>query len=118
MINNGHRDIAIIEGIQGFKSTQMRKEGYLQALIQHGMSIQPEYSVSGNYDMESGYLAMNKLLSLKSLQQLFFCSNDDMAIGAMNAVFAKGLKVPDDISIIGFDDIGFFLGIQHRASQP
>ncbi|MBZ5753531.1 LacI family DNA-binding transcriptional regulator [Metabacillus rhizolycopersici] len=107
LVKSGHRDIAIIEGIQGFKSTQMRKEGYLQALIQHVMSIQHEYSVGGNYDMESGYLAMNKLLSLKKPPTAVFCSNDDMAIGAMNAVFAKGLKVPDDISIVGFDDIGF-----------
>jgi LacI family transcriptional regulator len=107
LVKSGHRDIAIIEGIQGFKSAQMRKEGYLQALIQHGMSIQHEYSVDGNYDMESGYLAMNRLLSLKKPPTAVFCSNDDMAIGAMNAVFAKGLKVPDDISIVGFDDIGF-----------
>lgn len=107
LITNGHKDIAIIEGKNGFKSTQKRREGYLEALINHGISINSEYSVRGNYDMESGYLGMENLLSLKKPPSAVFCSNDDMAIGAMNAVFARGLKIPDDISIIGFDDIGF-----------
>jgi LacI family transcriptional regulator len=107
LIDCGHKDIAVIEGIPTFKSTQMRKDGYLTALIDNGISIHPEYSVSGNYDMESGYLGMEKLLSLKNPPTAVFCSNDDMAIGAMNAVFASGLNVPNDISIVGFDDIGF-----------
>jgi LacI family transcriptional regulator len=85
----------------------MRKDGYLTALIDNGISIQPDYSVSGNYDMESGYQGMEKFLSLKKPPTAVFCSNDDMAIGAMNAVFASGLNVPNDISIVGFDDIGF-----------
>jgi LacI family transcriptional regulator len=89
------------------KSAQERKEGYQAALIKNRISINSDYSVSGNYDMESGYLAMEKLLSLKKPPSSVFCSNDDMAIGAMNAVFARGLKVPDQISIVGFDDIGF-----------
>lgn len=107
LILNGHSDIAIIEGKTGFKSAQQRKEGYISAMIQHGIPIRPEYSVSGHYDMESGYRAMEYLLSLKDRPSAVFCSNDDMAIGAMNAIFAGGLKVPDNISVIGFDDIGF-----------
>jgi LacI family transcriptional regulator len=55
--------------------------------------------------MESGHKAMEQLLSLKNPPTAVFCSNDDMAVGAINAVFAKGLNVPNDISIIGFDDI-------------
>jgi DNA-binding LacI/PurR family transcriptional regulator len=55
--------------------------------------------------MESGYKAMEKLLSLKNPPTAVFSSNDDMAVGALNAVFAKGLTVPGDISVIGFDDI-------------
>ncbi len=107
LIESGHRDIAIIEGTPSFKSAQKRKEGYQKALIENGIPIKNEYSVQGNYDMESGYQAMGRLLSLKNPPTAVFCSNDDMAIGAMNAVFAKGLKVPDDISVFGFDDIGF-----------
>ncbi|MCH1625449.1 LacI family DNA-binding transcriptional regulator [Ferdinandcohnia quinoae] len=107
LIQNGHTRIAIIEGKKGFKSAQIRKEGYRNALIEHGIVIENEYCVEGNYDMESGYLAMEKLLSLKNPPTAVFCSNDNMAIGAMNAVFAKNLNVPNDLSVIGFDDIGF-----------
>ncbi len=107
LIEHGHSDIAIIEGKQGFKSSQQRKEGYISALIQHGIQIRSEYSASGDYDMESGYRAMEQLLSLNTRPTAVFCSNDDMAIGAMNAIFANELKVPDDVSVVGFDDIGF-----------
>lgn len=105
LIKKGHRDIAIIEGIKGFKSTLERREGYLQALIQQKIPIRNEYIVQGNYDMQSGYKAMEKLLSLQNPPTAVFCSNDDMAVGALNAAFAKGLNVPNDVSVIGFDDI-------------
>jgi len=105
LIELGHRHIAIIEGIEGFKSTQQRKEGFLNSLIDHNVSIRQEYMIQGNYDMQSGYEGMKALLRLKQPPTAVFCSNDDMAIGAMNAAFESGLNVPDDISIIGFDDI-------------
>ncbi|MBT2573741.1 LacI family DNA-binding transcriptional regulator [Bacillus sp. ISL-51] len=116
LIENGHRDIAIIEGKEGFKSSQQRKEGYLSSLIRHHVPIKQEYSVKGRYDMESGYQAMEKLMSLQSSPSAVFCSNDDMAIGAMNAIFAKGMQVPKDISIIGFDDIGISQYMTPRLS--
>lgn len=116
LIKNGHQDIAIIEGIEGFKSSQQRKEGYLAALIRHHIPIKHEYSVKGQYDMESGFQAMERLLALPNTPTAVFCSNDDMAIGAMNAIFAKGMRVPDDISVIGFDDIGFSQYITPRLS--
>jgi LacI family transcriptional regulator len=66
--------------------------------------------------MESGFQAMERLLALPNTPTAVFCSNDDMAIGAMNAIFAKGMRVPDDISVIGFDDIGFSQYITPRLS--
>jgi len=107
LIENGHRNIAIIEGIKGFKSTMKRREGYINALIEHHIPVKDEYIVQGNYDMESGYRGLEKLLALDHPPTAIFCSNDDMAIGALNAAFAKGLVVPNDISIVGFDDIEF-----------
>lgn len=106
-IDNGHRRIAIIEGIKRFKSTEQRREGFLNALIDHGVPIHQEYIVRGQYDMESGYQAMQELIRLEEPPTAVFCSNDDMAIGAMNAAFEHGLQIPEDISIAGFDDIGF-----------
>ncbi|WP_251551563.1 LacI family DNA-binding transcriptional regulator [Neobacillus muris] len=107
LLQNGHRDIGLIEGIKGFKSTMERREGYLKALIDGNVPLKNEYIIQGNYDMESGYNAMEKLLALDNPPTAVFCSNDDMAIGAINAAFAHGIRVPDDISIVGFDDIEF-----------
>lgn len=102
-----HRRIALIEGIKGFKSTEQRKLGFMEALQSQNVTVYPEYIVSGNYTTESGYHAMRTLLQLHTPPTAVFASNDDMAIGAMNAAFEMGVKVPEDISIIGFDDINF-----------
>ncbi|MFU0825588.1 LacI family DNA-binding transcriptional regulator [Clostridium sp.] len=107
IIENGHRDIAIIEGEEKFKSAKIRKDGFLKALIDNKIPVQSEYMVRGNYDMKSGYDAMKKLLSLPKVPTAVFCSNDDMAIGAIKAAFEKGLSIPKDISIVGFDDMEF-----------
>lgn len=107
LIENGHRDIAIIEGKKGFKSTIDRKEGYLEALLERQIEIRKEYMISSNYDTESGYDCMKKLLTLPNVPTAVFCSNDDMAVGAMKAILETGLRIPEDISIVGFDNSEF-----------
>ena len=111
LIQNGHKNIAIIEGAKGFNSTTERKNGFLHALIENKLQIKNEYMVEGNYTIESGYSAMKKLLSLSNIPTAVFCSNDEMAVGAMKAIFEEGLNVPMDISIMGFDgsQLGAFL---------
>jgi LacI family transcriptional regulator len=104
LISEGHRNIALIEGKEGFKSTYERKEGYMKALINHNIPIHKDYIVEGKYDMESGYWSMKQLLNHTNVPTAVFCSNDDMAVGAIKAIVEEGLKVPEDISIIGFDD--------------
>ncbi|CAM4354451.1 MAG: LacI family DNA-binding transcriptional regulator [Paenibacillus macerans] len=107
LIAAGHTRIAMIEGVEGFKSTQQRREGLLNALIDSGIPIVGDYFVHGRYDMESGFQAMLDLLKLEQPPTAVFCANDDMAIGAMKAAFERGKRVPEDISVIGFDDIEF-----------
>jgi len=104
LIENGHSKIAIIEGKKGYNSSINRKEGFIKALIQNKIQIYNEYMVSGEYSLESGYHEMKKLLALSVVPTAVFCSNDDMAVGAMKAIFEAEMKVPDDISIVGFDD--------------
>lgn len=104
LVKNGHEKIGIIEGRKGFKSSQERKEGFLQALIDYDIPFKKEYMIEGDYDLESGYTAMQKLLTNQELPTAIFSSNDDMAVGAMKAIQEKNLKIPDDISMIGFDD--------------
>jgi DNA-binding LacI/PurR family transcriptional regulator len=107
LVENGHREIAIIEGKEGFKSHIHRKEGFLKALIDSKILVNSKYMIKGEYDMRSGYKAMKELLTLPQAPTAVFCSNDDMAMGAIKAIFEYGLVVPNDISIIGFDNIGF-----------
>jgi LacI family transcriptional regulator len=104
LIQNGHKDIAIIEGKRGFKSSIDRKDGFLKALIDYKIQINSEFIVPGEYDIESGYEAMKKLLALPKIPTAVFCSNDDMAVGAMKSAAVSGLKIPEDISIVGFDN--------------
>jgi LacI family transcriptional regulator len=104
LIRKGHQRIAIIEGKPEFRTSYRRKKGYLKALLKHGLVLDPALSVTGNYDLEGGYLGMQHLLTQKKKPTAVFCLNDDMAVGAMKAIFEKGLKIPEDISVIGFDD--------------
>lgn len=106
-ISQGHQKIAIMEGKAGFKSSSERKEGYLDSLIAHQLPIKSEYIVKGDYSIESGAALMKQLLQLADPPTLVFCSNDDMAIGAINACYQENICIPKDISLIGFDDILF-----------
>ncbi|AOY76077.1 LacI family DNA-binding transcriptional regulator [Clostridium formicaceticum] len=107
LVKCGHEKIAIIEGKAGFKSAQERKEGFLDALIDHNVPVNKNYMIKGNYDFESGYEGMKQLLENENKPTAVFCSNDDMAIGAMKAIFENKMKIPEDISIVGFDNNTF-----------
>lgn len=109
LIDKGHERIGLVEGIPGYKSTQERKEGYLRAMAAAGLEIGENWIAEGRYDVESGYRAMGRLMALPERPTAVFCCNDDMAIGAMKAAAEAGLRIPADISVVGFDDIGFSL---------
>lgn len=104
MIAQGHRRIAIIEGKEGFRSSESRLEGYLQAMRAAGLDTPPCYRVKGHYDLGSGYDAMRSLLDCVPRPTAVFCSSDEMAVGAMKAIAERGLRIPQHISVAGFDD--------------
>lgn len=107
LIQQGHRSIGIIEGKKDFKASSQRKQGFLEAFKKYDLSYNPAFSVAGNFDLQSGYTAMKKLLKASELPTAVFCLNDEMAVGAMKAASEIGLRIPDDISIAGFDDSGY-----------
>jgi DNA-binding LacI/PurR family transcriptional regulator len=107
IINHGHKDIAIIEGKPEFRTTYKRKQGFINALAEAGLEFNESYSLQGNYDIESGYAAMQVVLDMEKPPTAIFCSNDEMALGAMKAIKERNIAMPDDISIAGFDDMGF-----------
>lgn len=104
LIKQGYKSIGFIEGKQGFESSALRKAGYIRALQKHNIEIIEDYIVTGDYTLDSGYQGMGELLKLKNPPKAVFCSNDDMAFGAMKAINEAGLQIPQDIGVMGFDN--------------
>ncbi|EIV99251.1 LacI family DNA-binding transcriptional regulator [Thermoanaerobacter siderophilus] len=104
LINLGHTEIAHITGDMEKLSGFARLEGYKKALKEAGIPFKSSLVVKGDFVEESGYKAAYKLFK-KAKPTAIFASNDQMAIGAMQALEEMGYKVPEDVSIIGFDDI-------------
>lgn len=102
----GHTKIAHISSSETNYVSVERKNAYIKAMKNQGLELREEYLVdAGYFSFDSGYMAMNKLLDLDVPPTAVFVAGDHMAIGAIRAVQDKGLSVPNDISIVGFDDI-------------
>ncbi|SCY00347.1 LacI family DNA-binding transcriptional regulator [Alkaliphilus peptidifermentans] len=105
LIKLGHRNIAYIGGPIDMEVSNKRKEGYMKALNEYGINIDKSLVAYGNYKMQSGYDCMNKLyIDNKGITGVI-AANDLMAIGALNYLNRSGVKVPDEIAIVGFDNI-------------
>lgn len=111
LIKNGHKDIAIIEGAINFDSTKMRREGYLKAFNNYNIKLDKDLVLNGNFTVKSGYEKANELIEMNEKFSAIFAFNDEMATGAIKAITEHGLRVPEDISILGFDgnEIGRFI---------
>lgn len=105
LIDLGHRRIGHILGRASHGAAQWRLDGYRDALEAAGIAFDPALVVAGNFDYESGVAGANALLSLGTPPTAIFAANDDMAAGAISAIGERGLSVPRDISVCGFDDI-------------
>ena len=101
----GHRSIAFISGPLSQRSPKARREAFLKSMAELGLRVPPEHLIEGNHTMEGGIVAMEKLIALDDLPTAVMCSNDMTAIGALHALYRTTLKVPEDISVVGFDDI-------------
>ena len=101
----GHRKIAFISGPLSLDSARQRQKAFHEAMGSISTPVPPQFVIEGDHTMEGGFAGAEKLLSLKEKPTAIVCSNDMTAIGVLHAVSGRGLKVPDDISIIGFDDI-------------
>ncbi len=102
----GHRKIAMIGGdLADITTGQSRYSGYRQALQDNGIELNEEYFKIGNFRISDGYRAMNEILKARKPPTAVFVVSDEMAIGVIDCITDKGLSVPKDISVIGFDDI-------------
>ncbi len=107
LIDYGHKEIAHICGDMNKYSGFKRLEGYQKAMNEAKLPIRKKYIAYGDFTEDSGYKCINQLLKDKNKNRItaIFSSNDSMAIGAMNAIKKMGFRIPNDISIVGYDDI-------------
>lgn len=103
----GHRRIGLIKGPQGSPLTRERIAGYEDALSAAGIAPDPALLCRGNFTLQAGFDAAGQLLDSPVRPTAIFCENDEMAIGAIQRIHQAGLRVPQDISVAGFDDIPF-----------
>lgn len=97
----GHRRIATISGPSGFSSSSERRAGFVAALAAQGLALAGE--AEGDYTFDSGYAAAERVLALDPRPTAIFAANDIMAAAVLKAAAARGIVVPDDLSVVGFD---------------
>jgi DNA-binding LacI/PurR family transcriptional regulator len=123
LIDMGHRDIAIMVGQNSFafnfEVADQRKHGFLKTLEANGIEFNPQFELIADFDTHTAELAMDEFLTRKKQPTAIFCESDEMAYGAIKAIRKKGLRVPEDISVVGYDDHEFaaILGLTTIA-QP
>lgn len=101
----GHRNIAFVTGPAKLHSAHSRALAFSKSLKECGIMPNPAWIVEGDHTLEGGIAAMEQLLPVKPLPTAVMCSNDMTAIGVLHKLYRAGLRVPDDLSVIGFDDI-------------
>jgi LacI family transcriptional regulator len=104
LIGLGHRRIGFVRGAQNHVVSRTRFEGYRLALSEHGIDFDPGVVVNGDLTFESGLTATEQLLSLPNPPTAIFASNDDMAAAVVSVAHRRDIRVPDQLSIVGFDD--------------
>lgn len=104
LITLGHRRIAHLSGRRDHPDAVEREQGYKQALADAGIELRPELVVEGNFRRQSGVLAVEMLLARGAAFSAIFAANDQMAFGTRLALYRRGIRVPEDVSLVGFDD--------------
>lgn len=104
LLNGGHRRIGFINGKETYYMARDRLQGYINAHRRFGAIIDPQLIMPSTWELESGYEAAQKLLAQPDRPTAIFTANDMLAVGAIYAANDRGLEVPDDLAIVGFDD--------------
>ncbi|MEM3485530.1 MAG: LacI family DNA-binding transcriptional regulator [Candidatus Methanomethyliaceae archaeon] len=107
LIERGHRRIGIVLGIPGATTTEERFAGYRQALEEAGIGFSQDLVVWGGYRIEGGRKALVELLSLSHPPTAIFSTNNLMTVGVLQELFRRNVKIPDEVAVVGFDDLGW-----------
>ena len=105
IVQQGHRRIAFIRGPETSPTAQQRFQAYHDKLPEYNIAFEQELVVMGDWSSQSGYTATTELISRKAGMTVILAGNDDMAMGAINALLDHGLTIPNDVAVVGFDDV-------------
>ena len=106
LIQKGHRDIGIMNGILSTSTAVDRYDGFKQAMHRHGLTIQKDFVLCGKYSKEAAYTEAVKLLHSDALPSALFCGNNVMAEGVMRAFKDNHIRIPEDVSLVCFGMLG------------
>ena len=104
LVGLGHTRIAFVRGPEDQAASALRHRGFVLAMNAHGLAVEDDLVVEGNFRFDSGVAAAHRLLKLAARPTAVFASNDDMALGVLAAAHRQGLVVPDELNVAGFDD--------------
>lgn len=105
LINRGHKRIGLIKGALHLTVSADRYEGYKKAFNEYGLSIDERIVISNAFEQEGGYKSMKKILEVPEVPTAVLVTDDLMAFGAMKAIREYGYKIPDDISVVSFNNV-------------
>ena len=123
LVDMGHRDIAIMTGqkepVFDFRVANQRLQGFMEVLEKNNLEFNPRNELYSDFTSTTSEIAMEEFLTRKKLPTAIFCESDEMAFGVYQALRKKGMRVPEDISIVGYDghDFGVTLGLT-TVAQP
>ncbi|MUK01260.1 substrate-binding domain-containing protein [Vibrio cholerae] len=103
LLDLGHTRIAFIGGPASAECSQDREHGYVAALLERGLRISEDYVLAGTFDPQTGRRSLDQLLALDEPPQAIFAASDSIAVGVLAEAHARGITVPDELSVVGFD---------------
>ncbi len=104
-LDHGHRALGMLCGPRANRNARDRQHGYRAALQARGVPVRADWFVHSGFGVREGYAVAQRILSLRKRPTALFCANDELALGALSALRARGLRCPRDLAVIGFDDM-------------